>query len=164
MGVSSDKKKYMNAYRSIKYVIGQTYNITTTVNDIYFVNVKTIQNYLKILNKHNILNMLIDVRKKSELKNIEDKIYDDFGDYKLETNIEVFEINAEGKLDDKEFILVDKDFLKNMSVNENKYKGKDHSIIVKKNEKHIELKGIDEEKIIVNLIEIENKTGINRYL
>ena len=64
MGVSSDKKKYMNAYRSIKYAIGQTYNITTTVNDIYFVNVKTIQNYLKILNKHNILNMLIDVREK----------------------------------------------------------------------------------------------------
>ena len=167
MGVSSDKKKYMNAYRSIKYVIGQTYNITTTVNDIYFVNEETIQNYLKILNKHNILNMLIDVRKKSELKNIEDKIYDDFGDYKLETNIEVFEINAqkisEGKLDDKEFILVDKDFLKNMSVNEKKYKGKDHSIIVKKNEKHIELKAIDEEKIIVNLIEIENKTGIYKF-
>ena len=167
MGVSSDKKKYMNAYRSIKYVIGQTYNITTIVNDIYFVNEETIQNYLKILNKHNILNMLIDVRKKSELKNIEDKIYDDFGDYKLETNIEVFEINAqkisEGKLDHKEFILVDKDFLKNMSVNENKYKGKEHSIIVKKNEKHIELKGIDEEKIIVNLIEIENKTGIYKF-
>ena len=167
MGVSSDRKKYMNAYRSIKYAIGQTYNITTTVNDIYFVNVKTIQNYLKILNKHNILNMLIDVRKKSELKNIEDKIYDDFGDYKLETNIEVFEINAQkiskGKLDDKEFILVDKDFLKNMSVNEKKYKGKDHSIIVKKNEKHIELKGIDEEKIIVNLIEIENETGIYKF-
>ena len=164
MGVSSDKKKYMNAYRSIKYVIGQTYNITTTVNDIYFVNEETIQNYLKILNKHNILNMLIDVRKRSELKNIEDKIYDDFGDYKLEPNIEVFEINAqkisEGKLDDKEFILVDKDFLKNMSVNEKKYKGKEHSIIVNKNEKHIELKGIDEEKIIVNLIEIENR-GIN---
>lgn len=161
MGVSSDKKKYMNAYRSIKYAIGQTYNITTTVNDIYFVNEETIQNYLKILNKHNILNMLIDVRKKSELKNIEDKIYDDFGDYKLETNIEVFEINAqkisEGKLDDKEFILVDKDFLKNMSVNEKKYKGKEHTIIVKKNEKHIELKGIDEEKIIVNLIEIKKK-------
>ena len=167
MGVSSDRKKYMNAYRSIKYAIGQTYNITTTVNDIYFVNEKTIQNYLKILNKHNILNMLIDVRKRSELKNIEDKIYDDFGDYKLETNIEVFEINAqkisEGKLDDKEFILVDKDFLKNMSVNEKKYKGKDHSIIVKKNERHIELKGTDEEKIIVNLIEIENKTGIYKF-
>ena len=167
MGVSSDKKKYMNAYRSIKYVIGQTYNITTIVNDIYFVNEETIQNYLKILNKHNILNMLIDVRKRSELKNKEDKIYDDFGDYKLENNIEVFEINAqkisEGKLDDKEFILVDKDFLKNMSVNEKKYKGKDHSIIVKKNEKHIELKGIDEEKIIVNLIEIENKTGIYKF-
>ncbi len=167
MGVSSDKKKYMNAYRSIKYVIGQTYNITTIVNDIYFVNEETIQNYLKILNKHNILNMLTDVRKRSELKNIEDKIYDDFGDYKLETNIEVFEINAqkisEGKLDDKEYILVDKDFLKNMSVNENKYKGKEHSIIVKKNEKHIELKGIDEEKIIVNLIEFENKTGIYKF-
>ena len=167
MGVSSDKKKYMNAYRSIKYAIGQTYNITTTVNDIYFVNEETIQNYLKILNKHNILNMLIDVRKRSELKNIEDKIYDDFGDYKLEPNIEVFEINAqkirEGKLDDKKFILVDKDFLKNMSVNEKKYKGKEHSIIVKKNEKHIELKGIDEEKIIVNLIEFENKTGIYKF-
>ena len=126
MGVSSDKKKYMNAYRSIKYVIGQTYNITTTVNDIYFVNEETIQNYLKILNKHNILNMLIDVRKRSELKNIEDKIYDDFGDYKLEANIEVFEINAqkisEGKLDDKEFILVDKDFLSNMNVNNETYK------------------------------------------
>ena len=32
-----------------------------------------------------------------------------------------------------------------------------------KKERHIELKGTDEEKIIVNLIEIKNKTGIYKF-
>ena len=38
MGVSSDRKKYMNAYRSIKYKIEQKSNKSTNENDIYFVN------------------------------------------------------------------------------------------------------------------------------
>ena len=167
MGASSDKKKYFNAYRSIKCVIDLTHNITTTVDNIYFVNVKTIKNYLEILNKYNILNMIIDIYKKSELKNLEDKIYNAFGDYKLEKGIEIFDINAknivENKFGDKEFILVDKDFLSNMNVNNKTYEDKQHSIIVKKNERHIKLKDDNGEKIIVNLIEVENKIGIYKF-
>ena len=160
---SPDKEKYFKAYKSIKCVLDLTHNITTTVDNIYFINVETIKNYLEILNKHKILEMIIDITKKSELKYIEKKIYDEFGDYKLETGIEIININSQDINEDKEFILVDKDFLMNMKIDKGAYEGKQHSIIVKKNERHIELKGEDEEKIIVNLIEIQNKTGIYKF-
>ena len=165
---STEKDKYFLAYRSIKCVLDLTHNITSTVDNIYFVNVATIPNYLAILNKYNILNMITDITKKFEINNIEKRIYDEFGDYKLEPYIEILDINAhnieeEYILGEKEFILVDKDFLINMNIEKMVYEGKEHKIIVKKNERYIELSDYDEEKIIVNLIEIENKAGIYKF-
>ena len=164
---STEKDKYFLAYRSIKCVLDLTHNITSTVDNIYFVNVATIPNYLAILNKYNILNMITDITKKFEINNIEKRIYDEFGDYKLEPYIEILDINAHNIekyiLGEKEFILVDKDFLINMNIEKMVYKGKEHKIIVKKNERYIELSDYDEEKIIVNLIEIENKAGIYKF-
>ena len=164
---STEKDKYFLAYRSIKCVLDLTHNITSTVDNIYFVNVATIPNYLAILNKYNILNMITDITKKFEINNIEKRIYDEFGDYKLEPYIEILDINAHNIekyiLGEKEFILVDKDFLINMNIEKMVYKGKEHKIIVKKNERYIELSDYDEEKIIVNLIEVENEAGIYKF-
>ena len=164
---STEKDKYFLAYRSIKCVLDLTHNITSTVDNIYFVNVATIPNYLAILNKYNILNMITDITKKFEINNIEKRIYDEFGDYKLEPRIEILDINAHNIekyiLGEKEFILVDKDFLINMNIEKMVYKGKEHKIIVKKNERYIELSDYDDEKIIVNLIEVENKAGIYKF-
>ena len=165
---STEKDKYFLAYRSIKCVLDLTHNITSTVDNIYFVNVATIPNYLAILNKYNILNMITDITKKFEINNIEKRIYDEFGDYKLEPRIEILDINAhnveeEYILGEKEFILVDKDFLINMNIEKMVYEGKEHKIIVKKNERYIELSDYDDEKIIVNLIEVENEAGIYKF-
>ena len=164
---STEKDKYFLAYRSIKCVLDLTHNITSTVDNIYFVNVSTIPNYLAILNKHYFFNMITDITKKFEINNIEKRIYDEFGDYKLEPRIEILDINAHNIekyiLGEKEFILVDKDFLINMNIEKMVYKGKEHKIIVKKNERYIELSDYDGEKIIANLIEVENEAGIYKF-
>ena len=111
--------------------------------------------------------MITDITKKFEINNIEKRIYDEFGDYKLEPYIEILDINAHNIekyiLGEKEFILVDKDFLINMNIEKMVYEGKEHKIIVKKNERYIELSDYDDEKIIVNLIEVENKAGIYKF-
>ena len=165
MGFSSSKEKYINAYESIKTVLKETHNITWTVDGIYFVNVKTIKNYLEILERHEIFKKIIDVREITKIKDIEKKIFNDLGDYKLEKGIEIININVNNikNNENKEFILVEKNFLINMGINENLYKGKQHSIIVNKNEKLFELKDENEEKIIINLIEDEKKPGIYTF-
>ena len=163
MGFSSSKKeKYFNAYKSIKTVLEETHDITLTVDNIYFVNIETIKNYLEILERHEIFNKIINVRERTNIKDIEKKILKELGDYKLEKDIEIIDINFKNINENinKKFILVDKDFLLNMEIEDKSYKGKEHSIIVNKNEKLFELKDENEEKIIINLIEDENKKGI----
>ena len=40
MGITSDKEKYFKAYeKGIKRILDQTYNMTTTVDKIYLVNI-----------------------------------------------------------------------------------------------------------------------------
>ena len=166
MGITSDKEKYFNAYeKGIKRILDQTYNMTTTVDKIYLVNIGTIPKYLEILEKHDILDKIVDLNEKSNIKNIEKKIKNDFSDYKLESNIEIIDINVNNikANKDKKFILVEKDFLKNMKI-EDKGK-KTYSIIVKKDEKYIELTGENNKKtkIILKVIEKENnKNNTNK--
>ena len=163
MGFSSSKKEqYFNAYKSIKTVLEETHDITLTVDDIYFVNIETIKNYLEILERHEIFNKIINVRERTNIKDIEKKILQELGDYKLEKDIEIIDIKFKNINENinKKFILVDKDFLLNMEIEDKSYKGKEHSIIVNKNEKLFELQDENKEKIIINLIEDENKKGI----
>ena len=162
MGITSDKEKYFNAYeKGIKRILDQTYNMTTTVDKIYLVNIGTIPKYLEILEKHDILDKIVDLNEKSNIKNIEKKIKNDFSDYKLESNIEIIDINVNNieANKDKKFILVEKDFLKNMKIQD---KGKKtYSIIVKKDEKYIELTGENNKKTKINLKEIEKENNKN---
>ena len=162
MGITSDKEKYFNAYeKGIKRILDQTYNMTTTVDKIYLVNIGTIPKYLEILEKHDILDKIVDLNEKSNIKNIEKKIKNDFSDYKLESNIEIIDINVNNikANKDKKFILVEKDFLKNMKIQD---KGKKtYSIIVKKDEKYIELTGENNKKTKIILKEIEKENNKN---
>ena len=162
MGITSDKEKYFNAYeKGIKRILDQTYNMTTTAENVYLVNIETIPKYLEILEKHDILDKIVDLNEKPNIKNIEKKIKNDFSDYKLESNIEIIDINVNNieTNKDKKFILVEKDFLENMGI-EDKGK-KTYSIIVKKDEKYIELTGENNKKTKIILKEIEKENNKN---
>jgi hypothetical protein len=159
MGLFSDKVKYFAAYRSIKFVKEKTSHMEGTVDNIYLVDITTIPKFLEILNKHKILKYISDLTKRSEVNGLEKKLKDDFGDYELEKNIELLNIN-EGNLDNFKnynFILVDKDFLVNMNI-ENKNNDGKCKIIVNKDEMKIEL---SEDKFII--IEETEKKGIYKF-
>ena len=118
MGGFSDKVKYYAAYRSIKYVMEKIRDMDGTIDNIYLVNNKTITKFIEILNKRNILEYISDLTKRSEVNVLDKKLKDDFGDYELEKNIELFDINDNNYVnyEKNNFILVDKDFLKNMKI------------------------------------------------
>ena len=159
MGLFSDKVKYFAAYRSIKFVKEKTSHMEGTVDNIYLVDITTIPKFLEILNKHKILKYISDLTKRSEVNGLEKKLKDDFGDYELEKNIGLLNIN-EGNLDNfknDNFILVDKDFLVNMNI-ENKNNDGKYKIIVNKDEMKIEL---SEDKFII--IEETEKKGIYKF-
>ena len=159
MGLFSDKVKYFAAYRSIKFVKEKTSHMEGTVDNIYLVDITTIPKFLEILNKHKILKYISDLTKRSEVNGLEKKLKDDFGDYELEKNIGLLNIN-EGNLDNfknDNFILVDKDFLVNMNI-ENKNNDGKCKIIVNKDEMKIEL---SEDKFII--IEETEKKGIYKF-
>ena len=113
------------------------------------------------MEKHDILDKIVDLNEKPNIKNIEKKIKNDFSNYKIEKNIEIIDINVNNieKNKDKKFILVEKDFLKNMKIQD---KGKKtYSIIVKKDEKYIELTGENNKKTKIILKEIEKENNKN---
>ena len=147
MGATSDREKYFKAYKSIKSVLESTHNMTNTTDNIYLINSETIKEYLKILDKYNIFEAIIDVKQRTKLNVLEKKIKDDLGDYKLEENIEIIEDLDDDANKKKEFIIVDITFLMNMKKDFDKDKHKNISIVVNKN---------DEKK---QLIFNEKKTG-----
>ncbi len=158
MGGFSDKERYFVAYKSIKFILEKSSHMTGTIDDVFLIAIRSIPKYLEILNKRNVLKYIPDITKRAEVYKLEDKLLDDFGDYELEKNIEFIYIN-EGNYRiyrDREFILVDRDLIINMNIENNnniKYK-----IIVTKEEIKLEL--YDEQYI---LIEETEKKGIYRF-
>ena len=69
MGGNSDKVKYLEAFRSIRIITEKSF-IEGTINDVYLINIDTIKNYLEILNKHNVFELIYNFQK-SELNKIE---------------------------------------------------------------------------------------------
>ena len=159
MGLFSDKVKYFAAYRSIKFVMEKTSHMEGTVDNIYLVKIKTIPKFLEILNKHKILKYISDLTKRSEVNGLEKKLKDDFGDYELENNIELLSINDSNYKNflQTNFILVDKDFLINMKL-ENEINNSKYKIIVNKDEMKIELT----DDLFIKIEETEKK-GIYKF-
>ena len=156
---SDEVKYYFAAYRSIKFVKEKTSNMEGTVDNIYLVDIKTIPKFLEILNKHKILKYISDLTKRSEVNGLEKKLKDDFGDYELENNIELLSINDSNYKNflQTNFILVDKDFLINMKL-ENKINNSKYKIIVNKDEMKIELT----DDLFIKIEETEKK-GIYKF-
>ena len=163
MGLFSDKVKYFQAYKSIKYVIERTHHMTGSVEDIYLINKESIPNYLRIINKDNILNK-IEKCQRSEVNKIEEKLKDDFGKYELEKNIKILDVteNNYENFKNVEFIMVDKTFLLNMGLKEENEEKKKRKIIVneEENEKIITIELSSEVPII---IEEQDQIGIYKF-
>ena len=137
MGTTSHRDKYFKAYESIKTILELTHNVTNTISNIYLIDKETIGNYLKILQEYNIFEVITNVKQRTEVKKLEKKIKDDFGDYILEKNIKI--IDELEDIKKKEFIVVGIDFLKNMQIDFEKNKLNKISISVNKDKKQIQL-------------------------
>ena len=162
MGITSDKEKYFKAYKSIKLLIEKTHYMNGIVEDAFLIDTSTINKFMQILlKKHEILSKIANIAKRNEVTQLEKKIKKDFGDYKLEKNIKVIDIEDEDNIN-KVFIIVDKDFLVNMNINFKEYENKKISINVKKEGLEIKLKS--KEEYTENIIKIEEvKKGIYKF-
>ena len=96
------------------------------------------------------------MKQRTNLRDLEKKIKDDFGDYKLEENIEIID-NFDDTNKEKEFIIVDISFLKNMKKDFDKDKYNNISISVNKNDekKQLIFNGSGNEDNKINIKEIK---------
>ena len=144
MGITSDKEKYFKAYKSIKLLVEKTHYMNGIVEDAFLIDTSTINKFMQILlKKHEILSKIANIAKRDEVTQLEKKIKKDFGDYKLERNIKVIDIEDEDNIN-KVFIIVDKDFLVNMNINFKENESKKITINVKKEGLEIKLKSKEE--------------------
>jgi len=162
MGGISEKIKYFAAYKSIKFIFEKCSHMTGIIDDVYLIDINTIPKYLEILNKRNILEYIQDLTKRSVVHKIEEELMDDFGDYELEKNIQL--INIDNNYNyynyrDENFILIDIDFLFYMGLHIGYHDYMKCKIIVNKYEIKIELP-YSETYI---LIEETEKKGIYRF-
>lgn len=146
--VIEQKKIYFNAYKNLKNMIISFNNCTEYKFNGFVISTDSIKNYISIINKYNIFDHLDNEEKIEEL---EEKLKNDLiNDYELE-NIEIIHDYSQFKdLSEKnknEFIIVNKNFIENMSKKD-----------VKKEEVKEVLITIDKNKNI-NTIEFKNSSN-----
>jgi len=146
--VIEQKKIYFNAYKNLKNMIISFNNCTEYKFNGFIISTDSIKNYISIINKYNIFDHLDNEEKIEEL---EEKLKNDLiNDYELE-NIEIIHDYSQFKdLSEKnknEFIIVNKNFIENMSKKD-----------VKKEEVKEVLITIDKNKNI-NTIEFKNSSN-----
>ncbi len=146
--VIEQKKIYFNAYKSLKNLIISFNNCTEYKFNGFVISTDSIKNYISIINKYNIFDHLDNEEKIEEL---EEKLKNDLiNDYELE-NIEIIHDYSQFKdLSEKnknEFIIVNKNFIENMSKKD-----------VKKEEVKEVLITLDKNKNI-NTIEFKNSSN-----
>ena len=146
--VIEQKKIYFNAYKNLKNMIISFNNCTEYKFNGFVISTDSIKNYISIINKYNIFDNLDNEEKIEEL---EEKLKNDLiNDYELE-NIEIIHDYSQFKdLSEKnknEFIIVNKNFIENMSKKD-----------VKKEEVKEVLITIDKNKNI-NTIEFKNSSN-----
>ena len=172
MGSSSSKESdYFYAYKSIKRIHQDIHNKmieenTQFIEGVYFIDINKIREYLKILNNLDILKNIADITKRSEVRELEEDLKNDFKKYELEERIDYIKIGKEISKEDfekeyqnEEFIIVDKDFLEKMKIQSNTQQK--IKLNVNKEEIYIELSN---NKMIIIIEETEKGNGIYKFV
>ena len=164
--------EFFEAYKSIKRIHENIHNIMRKnvngiIENVYFIKTYTISNYLKILNNLDILKNIADIRKRSEVHELEEDLKNDFKEYELEKQIDCIKIGIEISKEDFEkkyknekFIIVDKDFLEKMKIQYNNTQQK-IKLNVNKEEIYIELSN---NEMIIIIEETEKGNGIYEFV
>ena len=172
MGSSSSKESdYFYAYKSIKRIHQDIHNKmieenTQFIEGVYFIDINKIREYLKILNNLDILKNIADITKRSEVRELEEDLKNDFKKYELEERIDYIKIGKEISKEDfekeyqnEEFIIVDKDFLEKMKIQSNTQQK--IKLNVNKEEIYIELSN---NEMIIIIEETEKGNGIYEFV
>ena len=153
--------EFFEAYKSIKRIHENIHNImrknvNEIIENVYFIKTYTISNYLKILKDLDILKNIADIRKRSEVHELEKELKNDFKEYKLEEKIDYIKIGFEKykeefekeyeEYQNEEFIIVDRDFLERMKIQYHH-----HNIKLNINEEEIYIELSNKEMIIIDL-------------
>ena len=116
-----------------------------TLNDIYLISVKSIPNFIKPIEKSNILK-IIKEGKENKIISIERKLKKENQNYQLEKEIKIYsdyipsKTLSENNNDENEFIIVDMIFVEKMVENFDKYKNKTVNLIFDKSQSKMEIK------------------------
>ena len=158
---SNDKENvYFNAYKRIKRIhqdihnkmIGKKFGI---VEDVYLIKISTNSEYLKILKKWKILE---EIAKLQPVNNLEEKMKNDFEEYKLEKTLDCIDTINYNFQTDETFIIVDEKFNQIMKIS---YRG-EQKVNLNVNENEINIKLPNEDIFIIE--ETEKGNGIYKFV
>ena len=172
--INTYKYEYFTAYRSIRKILKDIYRLNRRIENVYLVNVDSINNFITEFKKYNFLKKL-KFCQESEIENIENLVLGKLKDYKIEENLEIIDIKADNyeKIKGKKFIFVDYDFLKKWNkYTEENQKKKQTLINIHKSDNTEDIKmqmdieiinENEDEKKIYQIIEDENDDGIYKF-
>ena len=92
--------EFFEAYKSIKRIHQDIHNKmieenTQFIEGVYFIDINKITKYLEILNNLDILKNIADITKRSEVRELEEDLKNDFKKYELEEKIDYIKIRIE---------------------------------------------------------------------
>ena len=172
--INTYEYEYFTAYRSIRKILKDIYRLNRRIENVYLVNVGSINNFITEFKKYNFLKKL-KFCQESEIENIENLVLRKLKDYKIEENIDIIDIKADNyeEIKGKKFIFVDYDFLKKWNkYTEENQKKKQTLINIHKSDNTEDIKmqmdieiinENEDEKKIYQIIEDENDDGIYKF-
>ena len=172
--INTYEYEYFTAYRSIRKILKDIYRLNRSIENVYLVNVGSINNFITEFKKYNFLKKL-KFCQESEIENIENRVLGKLKDYKIEENIEIIDIKADNyeEIKGKKFIFVDYDFLKKWNIYTEENKKKKQTLInIHKSDNTEDIKmqmdieiinENEDEKKIYQIIEDENDDGIYKF-
>ena len=172
--INTYEYEYFTAYRSIRKILKDIYRLNRRIENVYLVNVDSINNFITEFKKYNFLKKL-KFCQESEIENIENHVLRELKGYKIEENLEIIDIKVDNyeKIKGKKFIFVDYDFLKKWNkYTEENQKKKQTLINIHKSDNTEDIKmqmdieiinENEDEKKIYQIIEDENDDGIYKF-
>ena len=172
--INTYEYEYFTAYRSIRKILKDIDRLNRRIENVYLVNVDSINNFITEFKKYNFLKKL-KFCQESEIENIENHVLRELKGYKIEENLEIIDIKGDNyeKIKGKKFIFVDYDFLKKWNkYTEENQKKKQTLINIHKSDNTEDIKmqmdieiinENEDEKKIYQIIEDENDDGIYKF-